>query len=332
MASQQVVVTAVGSYPKPPREGGEFTLRKTLWALDRGEAGPADVHAAQDALVREVIAEQVEAGVELVTDGQVRWDDGQTRFADGLEGMTTSGLIRYFDNNTYFRQPVAKAPVRRRGPILVDEFRFAQEASPVPVKAVLTGPYTLAALSIDEHYGDTEALARDLAAALNAEARDLAAAGATVVQFDEPALARVPGSPPGDLGVLERLAPDLVDGIDATTVLQTYFGDVVEHGARLFDLPFDAFGLDLVSGAASRELLGSFPSDRVLSAGIVDARNTKLEAVGDLVSTIRWLAERVAPERLWVSPSCGLEFLPREAARRKCRLLAEAARTFREEG
>jgi 5-methyltetrahydropteroyltriglutamate--homocysteine methyltransferase len=324
-------VTVVGSYPKPPLEGGDFRLRKTLRALDRGEARAEDVRAAQDALIEEIIREQIAAGAEMVTDGQVRWDDGQTRFAEGLEGFTIGGLIRYFDNNTYYRQPVVKGRILRRGPIVVEEFSFAASVSSVPLKAVITGPYTLAALSRDEHYRSTGALVMDLAAALNHEARDLVSAGATVIQFDEPALARVPGHPFGELDMFADAAPVLVEGVEATTVLQTYFGDVAEHGPDFFALPFDAFGLDLVAGPANLEAIHEFPSEKILSAGIVDGRNTKLEQIDSLVETIRELSETAHLDRLWVTPSSGLEFLPRESAKEKCRLLADAASRFREE-
>lgn len=324
-----LTVTVVGSYPKPPAEGGEFRLRKTLQALDRGEATPEDVRAAQDELTRELIEEQVAAGVELVTDGQVRWDDGQTRFAEGLDGFTVGGLIRYFDNNTYFRQPVVKGAVSRPAPIIADEIALAVEASPVPVKAVITGPYTLAALSEDEHYEERSALVGDLAQALNAEARDAVAAGAEVVAFDEPALARIPGQPAGDLEVFAAAAPALVQGVEATTILQTYFGDIAEYGPDFFGLPFDGFGLDLVAGPANLEAVHEFPSGKILQAGIVDARNTRLEPADRLVDVIGELSEVV--DLLWLSPSCGLEFLPREAAERKCRVLADAAARFREE-
>lgn len=324
-------VTVVGSYPKPPHEGGEFRLRKALQALDREEAAWADVVAAQDDLVREVLVEQAEAGVELVSDGQIRWEDPQTRFAEGLEGVVTTGLIRYFDTNTYYRQPVIKGPVSRRGHIVVDEFVFARDHSPAPVKAILIGPYTLARLSLDERYGSPAGLVRDLAAALNEEARELEQAGAEVIQFDEPSLARIPGSPPGELDGLASAADVLVDGLGATTVLQTFFGDVAELGPGFFDLPFHVFGLDLVAGPANREAIHEFPADRILQAGIVDARNTRLEESEALASEIRGLAQVAAPDRLWVSPSAGLEYLPRESAQAKCRRLAEATALVREE-
>jgi 5-methyltetrahydropteroyltriglutamate--homocysteine methyltransferase len=304
-------------------EGGEFRLRKALQALDRGDATTDDVRAAEEDLTREVLAEQADAGVDLVTDGQIRWDDPITRIAEGLEGFAVSGLVRFFDNNTYFRQPVVKGPVRRTAPILVGEFDFAAAHSPRPVKAVLCGPYTLASLSVDEHYGDRGKLLRDLAAALRDEARDLAAAGATVIQFDEPALARVPGQPPGDLGAFAEVAPTLIDGVDATTVLATYFGDVAAQGSALFDLPFDGFGLDFVAGPHNGELVPELPGDKVLQAGIADGRATRLETVEELAGRVNDLAELVSLERLWIAPSCGLEFLPREAAQRKLRRLGE---------
>ncbi|HEX9892233.1 MAG TPA: methylcobamide--CoM methyltransferase [Actinomycetota bacterium] len=325
-----VKTTVVGSYPKPPHEGGEFALRKTLWAVDRGEATDADVKAAQDDLVREIIAEQAEAGVGLVTDGQARWADAQTRFAEGIEGFTIGGLIRYFDNNTYYRQPVIKGPVSRRLPITVEEFTFAKENSPVPVKAVLVGPYTLAALSQNDSEIEINDLVHDLAVALNDEARDLVAAGAEYVQFDEPILASVPGYTPGDLAIMRDASEVLVEGVEATTILQTFFGDVTGQGSALFELPFDVFGLDLVAGPANRDLLGDLPEGKTLQAGIVDARNTKLEPQDVLVDLLEELNGTVPAERLWVSPSAGLEYLPREAAQAKCRRLAEATARFEE--
>ena len=316
-------LTTIGSYPRPPHEGGDFRLRKTLNALDRGEATAGDVAGAEDDLTREILGEQATAGVDLVTDGQVRWVDSLSHIADALEGCVSSGLLRYFDTNVYFRQPVVKGPVGRTSPIVLDEFRFAAANSTVPVKAVLTGPYTLAALALDEHYGDRRVLARDLAAALNAEARDLAAAGATVIQFDEPSLARVPGSPPGDLSVLAGIADSLLAGVDVTTVIATYFGDVAPLGQAFFELPFDVFGLDFVAGPANVDVLKDLPAGKGVQAGIADARETRLEPADELATTARKLADAVEGE-VWIAPSCGLEFLPREAALAKLERLAEA--------
>lgn len=316
--------TTIGSYPRPPQEGGEFRLRKTLNALDRGEATEKNVRKAEDELTAQVLAEQAATGIDVVTDGQVRWVDSLSHFADALEGCISSGLLRYFDTNTYFRQPVVKGPVAREEPIVVEEFRFATKHSEAPVKAVMTGPYTLAAVALDEHYSDRRALAADLAKALNAEARDLVAAGATVIQFDEPSLANVPGSPPGDLSLMAEIAGALIEGVEATTIICTYFGDVAPLGPAFFELPFDGFGLDFVAGPDNFGLLEGFPKGKILQAGLADARNTRLEKGKDIAAKGRRIAKSVRLDRLWLAPSCGLEFLPRESAQAKLKKLAKA--------
>ena len=145
-----VETTVVGSYPKPPEEGKPFLVRKTLHALERGEAGEQDLKKAQDDLVREVVAEQEAAGVDLVTDGQVRWDDILTPFARRIAGFEIGGLLRWFDNNVYYRRPVCKGPVEWRGPACVEDYKFAASVVTRPVKAVIPGPVTFARLSVDE--------------------------------------------------------------------------------------------------------------------------------------------------------------------------------------
>jgi len=172
-------------------------------------------------------------------------------------------------------------------------------------------------------------LTEDLALALNAEARDLAAAGATVIQFDEPALAAVPGQPAGNVGVLAGVARALLEDVGATTILAAYFGDVAAHGPAFFELPFDGFGLDFVAGPANFDAVADLPAGRILQAGIADARNTRLETPEQLRGTIERIGRHVDAEHLWISPSCGLEFLPREAARRKLERLAEVKESAR---
>src|SRR5688572_27611901 len=97
--------TVVGSYPKPPDEGQTFTVRKTLHAIERGDATADDLKTARDELAARQIAEQEEAGIDLVTDGLARWDDILTPFARTIRGFEVGGLLRWFDNNVYYRRP-----------------------------------------------------------------------------------------------------------------------------------------------------------------------------------------------------------------------------------
>ena len=318
-----IQTTVVGSYPKPPDEGRAFTVRKTLHGLEKGTASVEDLHAAQDELAREVVAEHEQAGIDLLTDGHVRWDDILTPFARNIAGFEIGGLLRWFDNNVYYRRPVCIGDLEWRGPSSVEAFRFAAEASSKQVKAVIPGPITFARLSVDEHYGDHEGFVRAIARVLAQEAFELQAAGARVIQIDEPALLNAPE----DLALAKEALDIVTAEVDeAELILATYFGDAKRLGSELFDLPVHRIGLDFVAGPENRELLASLPAEKKLQAGVVNARNTMLEDVDELAKTIEGFVGSVGAERLSVSPSSGLEFLPREKARAKLERLCEAAR------
>ena len=316
----------MGNYPKIGANVQAPSLRTALARLEVGRIPPEEFRRILEENIREVIREQVEAGVELITDGQLGWEDGQTPFARQMEGFSINGLIRYFDTNTYYRQPVAEGPLRRKGPVVVEAWRFAQAHSPVPVKAVITGPYTLARLSQDRHFGDLRKFTLALAEILNQEALEVQQAGAPFIQFDEPAILKHPE----DLPLLEEASRVLTRGLTVKTALYTWFGSIRGLYPDLFRLPFQVFGLDFVMGRENFDLLQDFPSDRELGFGIVDARNTKMETVEQIVSALDRIRRVVPLDRLYVNPSCGLEYLPRERAREKLARMVEGVRKARE--
>ena len=314
--------TAVGHYPKIPNRPRPARLRQAIARLDRGEITTDELKQVQDEVTIEVIAEQEEAGLDLVTDGQIRWDDDQTYLTRGLDGFQIGGLIRYFDTNTYYRQPNVVAPVRWRAPILVRDYVFAAAHSEKPLKAVITGPYTLAALSTDSHYGDRRRLVLDLAQALHQEALALAEAGAPVIQINEPAILRHKEDAP----LLQEALAAMLEGIGAETALYTWFGDAEGILPQLMELPVDVIGLDFALGPRNWEALGRTVFTKGLGLGIIDARNTKIEGVEQIVEAIRRAGEFVPADRLYVSPSAGLEYLPREVAFDKLKRLVEGVR------
>ncbi len=315
--------TVVGSYPKPPDEGRPFTIRKTKHAIERGEATVEDLERAFEEHTREVIAEQEAAGIDVVTDGHARWDDILTPFARNMAGFQIGGLLRWFDNNVYYRRPICTGKIEWRGPATVDQFKFAQSVATKPVKAVIPGALTFAHMSVDEHYADHDEFAMAIARVLAQEAFELEAAGARYIQLDEPALL----DHPEDLELARECTYIITSELkSAHTTLTTYFGDAKRLGPQLFEFSVDCFGLDLISGPENAVVIKEMPSEKNLQAGIVDARNTRLEAEEDLERLIIELGEIVGAECLSVSPSAGLEFLPREKARAKLQRLAKAAK------
>ncbi|MEA2507289.1 MAG: 5-methyltetrahydropteroyltriglutamate--homocysteine methyltransferase [Actinomycetota bacterium] len=322
----QIQTTVVGSYPKPPDEGRPFVLRKTLHALDRGDAGPQDVQKAVEDLTREVIAEQEAAGIDIISDGQAGWPDLLRPFAETIAGFEIGGLLRWFDNNTYYRRPVCVDDVDWRGPSSVHGFRFARSVASHPVKAVIPGPVTFARLSVDEHYRDHQKFVLALARVLAQEAFELEAAGAEYIQIDEPALLGAPED-----ADLARQALDIVTSnlSSAEVTLATYFGDASKLGVGIFDLPAQVVAFDLVSGPNNLDLIKKTPPGIKIQAGVMDARNTKLEAVEDIARVVAEITSAVDDADVRLSPSAGLEFLPREKARAKLNRLGEAAQRVR---
>lgn len=317
-----VRTTVVGNYPRIGDTFEEQKLRRAIARLDKEEIPEADLRAVEREVVWDVVREQADAGIQVVTDGQIPWYDSQSHIARRLAGIEIDGLVRYFNTNTYYRQPVARGAVAWKGPVLVDEWRYAQSASHVPVKAVLTGPVTLARLAKDSHYQDLSALAVAFSDAIAAEVDALARAGAKHIQVDEPVLA----SNPEDLALVrETLARIAASKGRAELTLFVYFGDVAKIYKDVVKLPADVIGLDLVEGAKTWARVAKDGSDKPLVLGVLDARNTKAEDPKEVASMVRGLEKKVDLDPSYLSPSNGLEFLPRDKAREKLAILAKAA-------
>lgn len=320
-----MIVTVVGNYPKIPNRPRPARLRNAYTRLDRGEITWEDVKKVQAQVTIEVLKEQADAGVELVTDGQIRWDDEQTYMAGALSGIEITGLIRFFDTNTFYREPVIKGPVAWKGPITVGDYEFAVRNSARPVKPVLTGPLTLARLSKNQHYADITSLSLAFAEALNQEAKALVAAGAGIVQFNEPAAARHQE----DAAVASKVWRRLLDGVSGETAVYFYFGTPGKALAPAVESGFTTIGVDLVNPRGIEDLRAG-PKPHKLAAGVADSRNTRLETVDQIVARVRDAASVVSPANLYVNPNMGLEFLPREQAYDKLVRLVEGANKARE--
>ncbi len=314
--------TVVGSYPRVSDAPLQVNLRQALHRRDRREIGDAEVEAAYRATIKRVVEEQVLAGIDLVTDGQVRWDDLVTPFVRAMEGAHTGGLLRYYDNNVYYRHPVVTGSLRRRGAAVVEDFRYASGMSERPVKGVLVGPLTLATLAEDRFYGDLAKLTMAAAEVLHEEARDLAKAGARVLQIDEPALAFHPAR----VALARTAVETVVRELGVKTALYTYFGSLDGVYPALLEFPVDLIGIDVAERPQHLDLILERPFPKELGLGVVNARNTRIEDEKDLVRLLERISDHIPADRLWVNPSCGLEFLPHASARRKLELMVAAVR------
>src|SRR6202050_2377423 len=163
-AAPGLYLSSTGSYPRIGDSPELELLRRTIAALDRGERSHADLLDVQNEVTRHVIAEQVKAGLDVVTDGLIRWYDPISHLAGKLDNIQIKGLVRFFDTDTYFRQPIFVGAPIKRGHLVAGEYSFARNALghlPTPqgkagklsVKPVLSGPYTLGKFSLSEQSG-----------------------------------------------------------------------------------------------------------------------------------------------------------------------------------
>jgi len=322
----QLILANTGSYPRIGDTPGAQRHRRAYAQRERGELSVNEWRTVEDEVTREVIAEQIAAGVELPTDGQVRWYDPVSHLARGLANVTVNGLLRYFDTNFYFRQPVVRGPIARTGSILAPEFEVARAAAaPREVKPVLTGPYSLAQGSIREGgYASRDALADAYAEIVAQEVADLARAGASLIQIDEPWLLQHPE----DVDVVRRSFATLAAARGgARLACYTYFGDALPLYDDLQALPVDVLGLDFTYSPKLAVRVAEAGSAKVLGLGLVDGRNTKLETREAVFPLLDRMAGRLG-ETAYLNPSCGLEFLPRERARAKLDGMARLAREY----
>ena len=321
-----MITTTIGNYPKVAQDTYSTKLIGTVSRWQRKELNDAQLEDTQKEITRAIIAEQEAAGLDLISDGQIRWEDIVTPVAGKLEGFEINGLTRWFNNNTYYRRPILHKAPKWTKPILAEQFRFAKSCTKRPVKAVLPGPYTFAYISEDKHFKSFSRFAKAMAEILNREAKALIDAGATFIQFDEPAV----GFGKTDIKLAVQTLNAATQGLKAKTAVATYFGSLNGNLAPLMKAKVDVIGIDIVSDPKSLKALKQSKITKELALGCVDARNTKLESITELHAVINVVRKHVPLDRLYLNPNCGLEFLPHPQALAKIRRLAEAAKTYQQ--
>jgi 5-methyltetrahydropteroyltriglutamate--homocysteine methyltransferase len=300
------------SYPRLGDNPLDQEIRTVLKARERGEATDEEVARVEDEVTTVIVAEQSRAFIDIVTDGMVRWEGPYSHLARHLDGLQAHELRRWFDTNFYDRRLAVVGEIRHRQPFLVRDWELARAVSQKrPVKVVLPGPVTVARQVRDEHYGDRAAVAEALSRALAAEVGALAAAGADCIQLDEPLLCRHPE----DLELVRRCAEQVFAAAPgATTIVSTYFGDLLPLAAQLDRLPGTHVGLDLVSSPRSWELLARLPDGKGVALGLFDARSTLAEEPEELAQRLAPHRDRLTERDVLVGPNAGLELLPRDQA------------------
>ena len=334
--------TVVGSYPQPDwlvdRHMLGSRLPPRVRAKEIWRVAPEFLEQAQDDATVVAIRDMERAGIDIVTDGEIRRESYSNRFATALEGMDLDNPGTALDR-TGHPNPVPRVvgPIRRARPVEKRDVQFLRANTDRAIKATLPGPFTMSQQAQDDYYRDDEAFAMALAEAVNEEVRDLFAAGADVVQLDEPYLqARAEKAQRFAIKAINRA----FHGITGTTALHTCFGyaHIVHNrpGGYPFLEPLADVDVRQISieSAQQKVDLGVLRSlgGKTLIVGVIDLSDeSPVEDVETLVRRIRNALQFVAPERLILAPDCGMKYLPRAKAFGKLSALARAAERVRAE-
>jgi len=314
--------TAVGSYPKPP-----YLLEARRKHL-RNQISKEELTDLEQRATREWMQIQEDAGMDLLVDGEQYRGDMVAYFADEMAGFAIAGLVRSYGNR-YYPKPVVVGPVGRKAPVTVEWYKFAQSLTKKPVKGMLTGPYTIAEWSFNEHYLTRRELVLELARAIHDEVMDLERAGAKYIQIDEPAIHTRPEE---DFELATEAMEIVTNGVSAYTVTHICYGDVPKIYPAMLRLAVNQ--LDLALKNEEFGLLETFkkaPFTKDIGLGVVDAHSHRIESVDEVVDGIRKTLKVIPAEQIYVSPDCGLKTRTVDETVGKLRVMVEAAKLVRSE-
>ena len=331
----------VGSYPQPDwlidRERLAHRFPPRVRALELWRVDPAYLEQAQQDATLLAIRAQEDAGLDIITDGEMRRESYSNRFATALEGVDIDNPGTALDRSGH-PNPVPRivGPIRRRHPVEVADLKFLRAHTDRTVKITVPGPFTMAQQAQNDYYPSREAAAFGYAEAVNDEVRDLFEAGADIVQLDEPYLqARPEEARSYGVAVLNRA----LQGITGTTAVHVCFG----YAAIIHDRPegysflpelaaarCDQVSIETAQSGLDCSVLAGLDGKTII-LGVLDLNDATVETPAQIAGRVRRALPYVPAERLVLAPDCGMKDLPRDAAAGKLAAMAGAAAQLRAE-
>ncbi len=318
--------TVIGSYPKIA--GASEIIKRR----DKGEITEEEFHRLIRTPISEVVKDYLEAGVDIISDGEQSREDMVVYFAQRVKGYSEGEWVRIFDN-MYFRKPIIVGELQRTAPLAIDDWVYASSISQGrPVKFIITGPYTMMEWSFNLHYRDRPELIMALAKVIREEVLDAVRAGARYVQIDEPALSTRPWREEAELaGEALRF---ILAGVDAKRIVHICYGRLERLMPYILEYPVDQFALEFKnSDFRLLPYLKEYGYSKELGYGLIDVHSLQVETVEEIKQSIDQLMKLgiLPPEKVYINPDCGLKRLPREVAKAKLINMVKAARLAREE-
>jgi 5-methyltetrahydropteroyltriglutamate--homocysteine methyltransferase len=340
MTAKLLPTTVVGSYPQPDwlvdrqlLSKGVARVRLDLWRV----AEPW-LEQAQDDATLLAIRDMERAGIDIITDGEMRRESYSNRFATSLEGIATGKPGEVMSKaGVATAVPRVVGAIRRTHPVETRDMAFLRQNTGRMAKITLPGPFTMSRQAVNEYYRDDDEMVMDYAAAVNAEARDLEKAGADVIQIDEPWLRQDPAA-------AKRIAVKAIDraleGIKVATVVHLCFGyAAVVKGEKPVGYSFlgelgackaDQISIEAAQPKLDLGVLRELAPKKIM-LGVIDLADPDAETADIVAERIRAALKFLPPDRLVPAPDCGMKYLSRELAFAKLKALADGAAIVRAE-
>jgi 5-methyltetrahydropteroyltriglutamate--homocysteine methyltransferase len=328
--------TVIGSYSFPS------WLGKVREGAASGMFTREELTEAHDNAVRSAIRDQERAGVDIITDGEIRRETMVNFFSARIQGFDMTGRMKPIGNldpSIQMADPIVREKVKYKGSLGMDEhFRFLRAETDNQVKVCVTGPQMLAKRATNEYYANDRELVFDLAEILNIELRDLAAAGCEFIQIDEPVWVGYPQ----DMPWLVEAFNTLIRGVNAKIALHICYGNYQlkklftgQYGElfpALLETKADQLSMEFaVSDGVGLELFRQYPTSKEIVVGVIDVKDEQIETPITVARRIRRALEFIPKEKMYISPDCGMKFMPRDRAFGKLKAMVEGAEIVRAE-
>jgi len=332
----RIPTSLVGSYAQPDwlidRERLRARFPPRVRAIDLWRIDPQYLQEAQDDATRVAIADQERAGLDIITDGEMRRESYSNRFATALDGVDVDNPGTALDRSGH-PNPVPRVvgPISRRHPVQLRDLEFLRAHTSKPTKMTVPGPFTMSQQAQDEYYGAPDAVALGYARAVREEIIDLFAAGAHIVQVDEPYMQARPDAARA-FGV--EVLNEAIGGIEGTIAVHLCFGYAAIIHERPSGYSFlgelagadcDQISIETAQSGLDLQVLDSLP-EKTIILGVLDLSTDEIETPETVAARIRRAFSYVRPPRLIAAPDCGMKYLPRDSAYGKLEALAQGAR------
>ena len=341
MPSTLLPTTLVGSYAQPDwlinREMLSKQMPPRVRAQQLWRVPPEWLEQAQDDATLLAIRDQERAGIDILSDGEMRRESYSNRFATALDGVDLDNPGTVISRSGHpIAVPRITGKVRRKHAVQVRDVQFLRANTSRQIKITVPGPFTMSQQAVNEYYPDIPALANDYADAVNAEMRDLFAAGADVVQIDEPWMQAFPDKAREyGLTALNRA----LQGVNGNTAVHICFGYGALVAGRpagysflpeLMESPVKQISIETAQSNLDCSVLEKLPGKTII-LGVLDLHDNQVETPETVAGRIRRALPYVKPDKLVIAPDCGLKYLPRDVAFGKLKAMADGAAIVRKE-